>query len=76
MDRHPSIEDKMQYFEFAHLTHPILREVSHRIHDVAWAMHDDERMDGPQLALGLQHLIDAKDCFVRSALPAVNATLS
>jgi hypothetical protein len=58
----------MPFFEYAHLTHPILREVSHRVEDVAWAMYSDERLDGAELTVGLRKLLEAKDCFVRAAL--------
>jgi len=44
-----------------------LQEVARPVHDVAHRMAG--QLDGPQLELGLQRLLEAKDCFVRAALP-------
>ncbi len=63
---HPSTEEKLRYFEYAHLPEP-LQEISKTFHDLAhkYAVI----LDGNQLTLGLQKLIEAKDCMVRAALP-------
>jgi hypothetical protein len=68
MDRHPSAMAKLKYFEYIHLPEGVLRETSKRCHDLAYDMFLNEALDGEQLTLGLQRLIEAKDCFVRSAL--------
>lgn len=66
-DRHPATIEKLQWFEYEHLTVGLMRDTSQDCADLALAMvqHVD---DGPQLTLGLQKLIEAKDCFVRAAL--------
>jgi hypothetical protein len=56
----------MRYFEFAHLP-PNLQEVSRPIGELAKVM-DDALPDGPEKSAGLRKLLEAKDCFVRSAL--------
>jgi len=64
--RHPSVAEKLRYFEYEHL--PVhLQAVSKPCAELAYAMAK-AMGDGPQLALGLQKLIEAKDCFVRNAL--------
>lgn len=67
MDRHPGTTAIMDYFEYKHLNGE-LREISHRCSDLAWAMYNDERLDGAELTVGLRKLLEAKDCFVRAAL--------
>lgn len=67
--RHPSTLEKAQWFAHDHLP-PHLRETSKRCFELAVAMTLTVP-DGPQLSLGLQHLIDAKDCFVRQMTTAV-----
>jgi hypothetical protein len=67
--RHPSTLEKAQWFSFEHLPRhlqPFSRETWHFA-----AYMIDHLPDGPQLTLGLQHLIDAKDCFVRQATTAM-----
>lgn len=56
-----------QLFAYQHLP-PHLQGVSRQCHDLAMAMLE-ELPDGYQLAAGLQLLLQAKDCFVRAALP-------
>lgn len=59
--------DLMQYFEYLHL--PVgLQIVSGEVYSLACAM-DAIVPNGPQKDLGLQKLLEAKDCFVRAALP-------
>lgn len=67
-DRHPSVREKCEWLE----PNPSLPE---GVPATVAAMFRDVRDgllpllgDGPQLTLGLQHLIDAKDCAVRQAL--------
>lgn len=64
--RHPSIVEKAQYFGFDHLP-PKLQVISKPCHWLAECMIEI-LPDNPQLALGLQKLIEAKDCFVRAGL--------
>jgi hypothetical protein len=69
-DRHPSVSDKMAFFEHNHLPEPLFsvaRICSVAANEVLSTVNDD-----PQLALGLQKLIEAKDCFVRAAVVQEN----
>ena len=66
--RHPSVREKCRWLE----PNPNLPE---GVPATVAAMFRDARdrllgllSDGPQLTLGLQHLIDAKDCAVRQAI--------
>lgn len=67
MDRHPSVGSLLAFFEYAHLP-PELGEQSRRFHELAHALADDERLDGPELTVALRKLLEAKDCAVRAAL--------
>lgn len=67
-DRHPSVAEKLQWFDYEHLDSP-QREFSQQCHDLAINMVRD-LPDSPQLELGLQKLIEAKDCFVRATVEA------
>jgi hypothetical protein len=73
LDRHPAILAKMSFFEYEHLPEH-LRRVSQRFHDLAWDAFHNGELDGEQLTLGLQKLLEAKDCFVRAALPKKQAS--
>lgn len=64
--RNSYVQAKMRWFEYDHLT-GLKREVSKLHADLAYALLE-LLDDGPQLTLGLQHLIDAKDCHVRQAV--------
>jgi hypothetical protein len=66
---HPAVADVLQYFEYEHLPEH-LQAVSKPVHDLAHEMV--ARLDGPQLTNGLNRLLEAKDCFVRAALPNGN----
>jgi hypothetical protein len=66
--RHPALLNKMGFFEFDHLKPGPLQEISKRFHDLAWELFADTRVEGEQLALGMQKLIEAKDCLVRAGL--------
>jgi len=68
MERHISIVNKMHYFEYEHLPEGPLRDTSQQCWELAWKMYYNEDLEGEQLTLGLQRLIEAKDCFVRSAI--------
>lgn len=66
-DRHPGTRHIARYFAFEHLPSH-LRPISQGCHDLA------ERMirnipDGPELTVGLRKLLEAKDAFLRAALP-------
>lgn len=64
----------LKYFAFAHLTSPMGQEVSRTHHRMAWYMvsvfYAGSEQAPQELAAGLRHLLEAKDCFVRSALTA------
>lgn len=47
-----------------------LRAISEDFLDLAQALLRRVEVDGPQLTLALQHLIDAKDCAVRARIAA------
>lgn len=66
-DRHPGTTGILRYFRFAHLPGS-LQEVSA---PVGWMAIEMVRglPDGPELTTGLRKLLEAKDCFVRAALP-------
>lgn len=70
VERHPSVTEKMAFFECNHLPEPLF-SVANIIRTTALEIVATVE-DHPQLALGLQHLIDAKDCFVRSAVAQEN----
>lgn len=64
---HPSTLALLRYFEYAHLP-PELQAISQPLHDLAWQMA--ERLPAcAELTVGLRKLLEAKDCFVRAALP-------
>lgn len=55
------------YFGYMHLPEGPLRETSKQVHDLAYRMAETLPA-GPELSAGLRKLLEAKDCFVRSAL--------
>jgi len=61
----------MQYFEYAHLPSH-LKGTSQVIANIAKLLYS-QLPDGPEKSSGLRKLLEAKDCFVRSALNAPNA---
>jgi len=65
--RHPATQQIARFFSYGHLPEP-LRTVSLLCHDLAEAMID-RLPDGPELTTGLRKLLEAKDCYVRAALP-------
>lgn len=70
LERHPSVAEKLNFFECGHLPEPLFT-VSNLVRIMAHEMFNIIE-DDPQLALGLQKLIEAKDCFVRAKLVEVN----
>lgn len=66
-DRHPATQDIFRFFDYAHLPEQ-LQLISKPLHDTAFAMIG-KIPDGPELTTGLRKLLEAKDCFVRAALP-------
>ena len=58
---------KLQYFDYEHLP-PHLQTISKPVGDLARQL-DAMLPDGSQKELGMQSLLDAKDRFVRAALP-------
>ncbi|WP_326829669.1 hypothetical protein OIE13_05905 [Streptosporangium sp. NBC_01810] len=65
--RHPGVAQIARYFDFEHLP-PHLQAISQPCHDLAAEMIE-QVPDGPELTAGLRKLLEAKDCFVRAALP-------
>jgi len=66
-DRHPGTTGLLRFFAYDHLPEQ-LQAISQICHDNA---HEMVRRlpDGPELTTGLRKLLEAKDCFVRAALP-------
>lgn len=64
---HPSIAEKLRFFAYDHLP-PEGQTISKRFRDLAYALVLEDELEGPQLALGLQKLLEAKDCAVRAGL--------
>lgn len=56
----------IQYFEYAHLP-PKLQVVSKPFYELAHQM-ENTLPDGPEKSAGMRKLLEAKDCFVRTAL--------
>lgn len=56
----------MKYFEFSHLPEK-LQVVSKPIGELA-KQFDESLPDGAEKSAGLRKLLEAKDCFVRSAI--------
>lgn len=65
--RHPATQAIAKHFRFDHLP-PHLRTVSQECYNLADSMIN-QLPDGPELTTGLRKLLEAKDCFVRAALP-------
>lgn len=69
-NRHPSIQEKLDFFEHNHLPEPLF-SIARACSELAHGMADSIESH-PQVAIGLQELLAAKDCFVRAAVAAVN----
>ncbi|HEY0935900.1 MAG TPA: hypothetical protein VGD91_19440 [Trebonia sp.] len=63
---HPATAEILRYFAYDHLP-PHLQAVSAPVGELAIQMAAE--LDGPELTAGLRKLLEAKDCFVRAALP-------
>lgn len=57
----------LRYFKYEHLVPP-LQQISGPVCEVARVM-DAMLPDGAEKTAGLRKLLEAKDCFVRAALP-------
>jgi hypothetical protein len=57
----------LRFFDYEHLP-PFLQEISKPFGDMARKLDADEP-SGPEKSAGLRKLLEAKDCFVRNALP-------
>ncbi|MCP3881214.1 MAG: hypothetical protein GY701_22900 [Sulfitobacter sp.] len=66
-DRHPGTLGLLKFFEYTHLPDH-LQGISSSCAALAYTMVK-ELPDGPELTTGLRKLLEAKDCFVRAALP-------
>jgi hypothetical protein len=59
----------MKYFSYEHLPwNSKARDISRLACELAETM-DSHLPDGPEKSAGLRKLLEAKDCFVRAALP-------
>lgn len=66
VERHPNTMLLLRHFSFDHLPEE-LRVISMPCHALAHKMAL-ALPDGPELTAGLRKLLEAKDCFVRTAL--------
>ena len=62
---HPGVYSLLCFFRYEHLP-PHLRKISSPMASLALVMAAS--CDGPEATVGLRKLLEAKDCFVRSAL--------
>lgn len=58
----------MRFFAFHHLPDGPMKETSALVCGTANWMNDN-LPDGPEKSAGLRKLLEAKDCFVRAAMP-------
>jgi hypothetical protein len=63
-----SVHPLLRFFEYEHLPQGQLRSTSRRIHGLAHFLAGD-LPDGAEKTVGLRKLLEAKDCFVRAAVP-------
>jgi hypothetical protein len=67
--RHPAVQQIARFFEYGHLpSGSLMWKVSFERCEHAEYMIE-QLPDGPELTAGLRKLLEAKDCFVRAALP-------
>lgn len=66
---HPATEALLAYFQAEHLPAGPLRETSAACRELANYMVEELPDGGAELTAGLRKLLEAKDCFVRAALP-------
>lgn len=64
---HQATRDILRFFDYAHLP-PKLAAISKPLCELAHYMAAS--LDGAELTAGLRKLLEAKDCFVRAAVPA------
>lgn len=64
----PTVNRLLRYFRFDHLPSGPLRNTSAQCEALAAAM-DAALPDSAEKTAGLRKLLEAKDCFVRAALP-------
>lgn len=62
---HANTEALLKFFKWEHLP-PKLQEVSKPFAELAQQMA--QKLDGPELTVGLRKLLEAKDAMVRAAL--------
>ena len=67
-NRHPSVGQVARWFDHDHLT-GAPHQVSARCAQLASDILNEIPDDNPELTAGLRKLLEAKDCFVRAALP-------
>lgn len=67
----PARERIMRYFKYEHLP-PAMQEVSRPFGELAERVHDTLPA-GPERAVALRKLLEAKDAAVRASLPEENA---
>lgn len=69
-NRHPSVSAVTQYFKSDHLPDH-LKDIAERCENLKDAMLS-ALPDSPELTAGLRKLLEAKDCFVRARVSALN----
>lgn len=57
----------IQFFNYDHLPHNRMREVSQQIAGLARYL-EENIPESPEKSAGMRHLLEAKDCFVRSVI--------
>jgi len=57
----------IKYFDYQHLP-AALQKISEPFYNLAHEM-EEKLPDGPEKSAGMRKLLEAKDCFVRAALP-------
>ena len=67
MNRHPSTEHLLRFFDSSHLPPGAVQAITLQVGTFARDMVA-QLPDGPELTAGLRKLLEAKDCFARSAL--------
>lgn len=67
-DLHPSVSGLLRFFDWQHLP-PHLQAVSEPFASLASRVALDMGLSGPEQAVALRKLLEAKDCAVRAALP-------
>lgn len=68
---HPSVQHLLKQFRYEHLP-PSLQQISKPVHDLAHSMAE-LLQSGPELSVGLRHLLDGKDALVRQRVEDLEA---